>query len=193
MGGNNQDSQAATTQAQTNAGQAATYNQAAQNLYGGVASNTAAMANPNALNISAPTGPSKLQFNAATQNTANQYKNAQGQLARSMALRGFGANSPSGMQAAGTGQLAADEADAQGQNFSNYTNQAYQTALSNFWNANQLQAEAAGQQGQLGMGGGESAANTYANLYQTSAQFNPWNTAINAIGTIGAATAGKVA
>lgn len=193
MSGSRDDSQKTSATAAANANQATAsgYNTAAQNLYGQTASNTAAMADPNALNVSAPTGPSKLQFNAAVENTANQYKDASGQLARSMAIRGFGADSPSGMQAQGERELAADQADAQGANFSNYTNQSYQTALNNFWNANNMGSQNAGQQGSLGTQGGDSAANTYANLYANSYKPSAWATVGQIAGGVAGAALGN--
>lgn len=192
MSGSRDDTQkaAASAAAQQNQQTAGAYNNTAQNLYGSVASNTAAMANPESLNVTSPTGPSKLQYDQAVQNTAQQYQNASGQLSRSMALRGFGANSPSGMQAALQGQLGADEANAQGANFSNYTNQAYQNAYNNFWNANQLNSQNAGQQGQFGTQGGDAAANTYANLYANSYKPSPWATVGQIAGGAGAAALG---
>lgn len=187
MGGSNKNSQAASSQAAQNAAQAGQeYNQSQQiynNMFGSGGS-LSSFSNPASLNVSAPAGPSKLQYNNAVQNTANQYADASGQLARSMALRGFGADSPSGMQQAQQEQLAASEADAQGQNFTNYTTQAYNTALQNFWNAQGIQSGYGQNLGALAASGGQGSANTYANLYQTDVANNPWNKIIPAVGTV---------
>lgn len=163
-----------------------------QNLYGtnGSGGSVGSMTNPANLNVTSPTGPSKLQYDQAVQNTANQFQNARGQLSRYMATRGFGADSPSGFEASSMGQLARDEAGAQGQNFTNYTTQAYDDARQNFWNAANLESGNAATVGNQSVQAGSNAANVYANLYGNSYRPSIWQSIIPAAGQVAAAAVG---
>lgn len=155
--------------------------------YGGSGGELGGFTNPASLYVSSPTGPSALQYQAARANTANQFQAARGQLKSYDANRGFGSDTPSGFEASQENSLAQGEAAAQGANFNQYTQQAYQTALNNFWNAQNLQA---GQSAALGGQGAqldENAANVYANLYANSYNPSIWSSIIPAVGTVASA------
>lgn len=201
MSGHRDDSQktAADSAAAQNQSQGATNfaNQQTlyKNLWGSAGSGGAlsGFLNPANLNVTAPTGPQQLQYNAAVQNTANQFKGARGALSRYMASRGFGANSPSGFGASNAASLARDEADAQGQNFTNYTNASYNNALNNFWNAANVAAGQGATMGSQAVNATGNAGDVYGNLYANSYVQSPWAIAANAAGTIGGAALGNPA
>ncbi len=164
-----------------------------QALYGNLWGPKGAMSgmlNPANLSITGPTGPRRLQYNAAVAQTADQYQNARGALSRYMAQRGFGSDSPAGFTATEAGNLARDEANAQGQNFTNYTNASYDDALNNFWNSANLASGNMATMGNQGIQGTGDAARTYANLYANSFQPSIWQSIIPAAGTLGAAAIG---
>lgn len=127
---------------------------------------------PNSLNVSAPTGAYKLQYNQAVGNIAKQSQQTQGSLARSYASRGFG-NAPAGFQADQQRQAAEDATSQKGAAFTQLAGQSYQDALSNFWNATNIASGSAATNTNAAIAADSSAANNYANLYGTASTPNP--------------------
>lgn len=196
MGSTSHDNTQKTSADNTAAQQTALSNQAFQayqkqynNLFGsnGTSGAVGGMMNPNALNVSAPTGPQALQYRQQQQTTANQYKQAKQSLSDYMNSRGFGADTPAGFGATEDAALNRDEANQQGANFATATQQSYANALQNFWNAANLSQGIAGQNLAIANNALGGASGTYANLYRASAQPSIWNSIVPAIGTVGAA------
>jgi hypothetical protein len=148
--------------------------------------------NPNALNVTTPTGAFGAQYNQATDTLAQNYANQRGSLAQQFANQGFtGSGAPSGFQAEQENQLGQAQANAQGNLFASTVGQEYQTNLNNFWNANNI---AAGQSANLA-GTADSASaqsgSTANGVYQTAGAATPGalNSAIGAVGTVGSGIA----
>jgi hypothetical protein len=127
---------------------------------------------PNSLNVSAPTGPYKLQYQKFLEGNSKDYANARGSLNRELAQRGFG-DHPSGIAADEYRKLAQGQADTQGQGFVDYAGKSYEDALNNFWKANSMLSDAGSQGRQLAVAGNQAAAGTYTNLYNTASQPRP--------------------
>ncbi len=172
---------AATTAAQGLQGQAGQYggqSSALFNLLFGAPSRQGSLAggtlsqflNPANLNVDRPTGPYGLQYQRATQDIAQQFQNQRGALARYLANRGFGTDSPAGFGADLYRRLAQGQADTQGQAFTDYTGKAYEDALRNFWGASSLAAGQTDAARAAALGAQSDAANTYGRLYGVAGQ-----------------------
>lgn len=150
--------------------------------------------NPSSLNVKGPTGPYDIMYKNQVGTIANTARDARTNMRAEMNNRGF--NSGSGMENAMGTQLALGEAGAKGQAYSDAFNNSYQTALNNFWNANNLMAGQAATLGGQGIQAGSSAAQTYNNLYGTAGQgtYVPGMGAsiIGALGTLGGAAINKM-
>jgi hypothetical protein len=148
--------------------------------------------NPNALNVTTPTGAFGAQYNQATDTLAQNYANQRGSLAQQFANQGFtGSGAPSGFQAEQENQLGQAQANAQGNLFASAVGNQYQTGLTNFWNANNI---AAGQSASLAPAADSASAqsgSTANGVYQTAGAATPGalNSALGAAGAVGAGAA----
>jgi hypothetical protein len=132
------------------------------------------------------------QFNQGINQIGQSTAQQKGALAQSFANSGATGNStPSGFQADQMRQLGSSQADAQGQLYSGLMGQQYNSALNNFWNANNI---AAGGQGSATSGstsGAGNAGSSSAQIYGTAGQQTPGalNSALGAAGAVGAGAA----
>jgi hypothetical protein len=127
---------------------------------------------PNSLNVDAPTGTYKLQYNKAVENIAKGSQDVRGSIARYNASRGFGSG-PAGFAEDQERRAAEDQVGQHGAAFTDYAGKSYQEALQNFWRgAGALQGE-----GDTALSASLSAdtaaASNYANLYGTASTPTP--------------------
>ncbi len=189
----------ATTAANQNTAIGSTAASTGQNLYGNMFGSSngsggtsggqlSSMTNPSSMNVTAPTGTYLQQYNTQAANTANSFQQQRGALAQSLANRGFGTGSPAYFGAQQQQQLNATQAQTQGQEYTSATQAQQQQAIQNFWNAQQMQATAAGQNLQSGVAATQAAGSTFGNLYGTAGQYvNPLAQDLQGIGSIASA------
>ena len=144
----------------------------------GKSGNLSGFLDPKSLDISAPSGVYKTQYNQDVSNIAQQSKQVQGSVARNLASRGFG-NAPAGFAADEERQAAQDQVAQEGAAFTNYAGKSYQDALQNFWNATNIATGAGAAATNAAISADSSAANNYANLYGSAIQPTP-----SALGTV---------
>ena len=178
MGGQSKNAGNQENLANTSAGGSSTTGQnLLSSVFGsnGQGGNISAMANPNSLNVSQPTGPYALQYNQAKAQGATNLAQANQNVDMQAGNAGFGAGAPSGYTGFLKSQNALQNAGNNGNLFSQYAGQSYQDALNNFWKANDLTAST----GNTQTGQANSA---YTSLYGST----PKATGVqNALGTIG--------
>lgn len=151
---------------------------------------------PSSLNVSAPTGAYKAQYNQDIGQISQQSQQTQGSVARANAARGFG-NAPAGFAQDEQRQAAETATSQKGQAFTQLAGQSYQDALSNFWNATNIASGSAATNTNAAISADSAAASNYANLYGNASQPVPSalggiiGSGLQAGGSVGAAAAGK--
>ena len=127
--------------------------------------------NPANLNVSSPTGPFKQAYNQDVAGISNSFRNARGNLAQGMANRGFSSSGgPAYFAQNQANQLAMGEAANKGQAYTTETQNSYNAALQNFWNATNAASGTLGTTMGGSLQGAQNAGSTYGNLYGTSGQ-----------------------
>ena len=149
---------------------------------------------PSALNQSGLNGTYLNQYNNASNNLANQTKNAVGTTMQNLASRGMG-KTPAGFAADEQRRAYQSQAGQQGDLYSSAANQQHSDALTNYWNATNMQNANATNTANLSLAGNQAAAGNYASLYGTASTQvqSPWATALGVLGQAGGAAAGAYA
>lgn len=147
---------------------------------------------PNSMNQSGLSGTYLNQFNNASNNVANQTKNAVGTTMQDIANRGMG-KSPAGFAADQERQAYQTQAGQTGDLYAGAANQQHSDAMTNYWNATNMLNSNATNTANLSLQGNQAAAGNYASLYGTASQqkANPWATAGTVVAGLGNA-AGSV-
>lgn len=126
--------------------------------------------NPNALNVTTPTGAYKLNYEQAVKQTENEGQGNQANIIRQAANNGLGLSSPAIAEMARRTGL--DTANLKGQDFTQAVSQQHQDAVNNFWNAAQTFGGVGSSEGSSAVAGTTGAGSTAANVYGTAGQYH---------------------
>lgn len=126
--------------------------------------------NPNALNVTTPTGAYKLNYEQAVKQTENESQGNQANIIRQAANNGLGLSSPAIAEMARRTGL--DTANLKGQDFTQAVSQQHQDAVNNFWNAAQTYGGVGSSAGSNAVGATTGAGSTAANVYGTAGQYH---------------------
>ena len=170
-------------------------NQARQSLFGTQGANgqysggsESQYLNPSSMNQSGLSGTYLNQYNNATNNLANQTKNAVGTTMQDMANKGMG-KSPAGFAADQERQAYQTQAGQQGNLYAGAAQQQHSDAMTLYQNANNMLNANATNTANLSVQGNQAAAGNYASLYGTASQQTPsgWAVAGQTIAGLGSA------
>lgn len=162
-----------------------TYNPSTNRYSGGSVSQ---FLDPSLLNQNGLSGTYLNQYNNASNNLANQTKNAVSTTNQDLANRGMG-RSPAGFAADQERQAYQTQAGQQGNLYAGAAQQQHADALTNYWNATNMLNANATNTANLSLRGYQAAAGNYANLYGTASQQTPngWAVAGQTIAGMGSA------
>lgn len=147
------------------------------------------LADPNNLNVTGPTGADKIALTTQNEQLAKDTSNAEASSKQAATNAGFGAGTPSGFSAGMDQSAKLAEADQRGANFNAATNNSYNKASTNFWNAANAQNANNTQQSGLAAQTNANAGQIQNSLYGTAGQgYQQQSTAGAILGdTVGAA------
>jgi hypothetical protein len=126
---------------------------------------------PSKLDVDRPTGVFEKQYQNARGIVAKQGKAARGNISRTFANRGFGGDM-SGMEAGYRARADQGQAATAANLFGEYAGKSYEDALTKFWTAVGLTADASNAAMSGALSANSAQAQTYANLYGTAGQGN---------------------
>lgn len=125
--------------------------------------------NPSSMNQNGLSGSYLNTYNNASNNLANQTKDAVGTTMTNMAQRGMG-KTPAGFAADQERQAYQTQAGQEGDLYSSAANQQHSDAMTNYWNATNMLNSNATNTANLSLQGNQAAAGNYASLYGTASQ-----------------------
>lgn len=149
--------------------------------------------NPSSMNVSSPTSAFGVQYQAQKNQNAQAANQALQSTNRNLASRGMG-NTPAGFAAANDLTAYQNQANANQQAFQNAVTSQQNQAVSNFWNAANLENNMGGTDINAGNSALQGSGSIYDSLYGTSAQQkqNPLLATMGALGALGQGVGGAM-
>lgn len=161
-------------------------NKTGTGLQSGVTGAISSSLNPASMNVTAPTGAFATQYQNEKNIAAQGADQALASTNRADANRGMG-STPAGFNAANTLQAYQNEANTNANNYATNATNSQNQAVSNFWNAANLQNQQANTDISGGLQATQGAGSIYDSLYGTASnqKQNPLVATAGALGAIG--------